>query len=72
MQTQKMSLASIKGKLSRAEMKNIMAGSGADKPCSKCCTTAAGTDCTSCQTGTSCNNDAFLIACAQTSTGACA
>ncbi len=28
MQTQKMSLASIKGKLSRAEMKNIMAGSG--------------------------------------------
>jgi len=28
MQTQKMSLANIKGKLSRAEMKNIMAGSG--------------------------------------------
>ena len=26
MQTQKMSLADIKGKLSRAEMKNIMAG----------------------------------------------
>ena len=30
MQTQKMSLANIKGKLSRAEMKNIMAGSGED------------------------------------------
>ncbi len=29
MQTQKMSLANIKGKLSRAEMKNIMAGSSA-------------------------------------------
>ena len=28
MQTQKMSLANIKGKLSRAEMKNIMAGEG--------------------------------------------
>ncbi len=28
MQTQKMSLANIKGKLSRAEMKSIMAGSG--------------------------------------------
>ena len=28
MKTQKMSLANIQGKLSRAEMKNIMAGSG--------------------------------------------
>jgi|LakWasMet15_LOW5_FD_contig_61_739405_length_307_multi_6_in_0_out_0_1 hypothetical protein len=28
MQTQKLSLANIQGKLSRAEMKNIMAGSG--------------------------------------------
>ena len=28
MQTKKMSLANIKGKLSRTEMKNIMAGSG--------------------------------------------
>lgn len=28
MQTKKMSLENIKGKLSRAEMKNIMAGSG--------------------------------------------
>lgn len=28
MKTKKMSLANIKGKLSRAEMKNIMAGSG--------------------------------------------
>jgi len=28
MQTTKMSLANIKGKLSRTEMKNIMAGSG--------------------------------------------
>ncbi|MDP1844411.1 MAG: hypothetical protein Q8K64_13420 [Sediminibacterium sp.] len=37
MKTQKMSLANIQGKLSRAEMKNIMAGSGAvchvNKPC---------------------------------------
>ena len=30
MKTTKMSLANIQGKLSRAEMKNIMAGSGGD------------------------------------------
>ncbi len=30
MKTQKMSLANIQGKLSRAEMKNIMAGSGVE------------------------------------------
>ena len=30
MQTKKMSLANIQGKLSRTEMKNIMAGSGSD------------------------------------------
>jgi hypothetical protein len=33
MQTKKMSLANIKGKLSRAEMKNIMAGSDATCDC---------------------------------------
>ncbi len=35
MKTNKMSLANIEGKLSRAEMKNIMAGSGTG--CYKCC-----------------------------------
>jgi 4-diphosphocytidyl-2C-methyl-D-erythritol kinase len=30
MQTKKMSLANIQGKLSRTEMKNIMAGSGSE------------------------------------------
>jgi len=33
MQTQKMSLANIQGKLSRAEMKNIMAGGGESLGC---------------------------------------
>ncbi len=33
MRTQKMSLANIQGKLSRAEMKNIMAGSGTNTGC---------------------------------------
>jgi len=33
MQTTKMSLANIQGKLSRAEMKNIMAGSGEGVHC---------------------------------------
>ena len=37
MQTIKMSLANIKGKLSRAEMKNIMAGSGDEGRCSSSC-----------------------------------
>jgi hypothetical protein len=45
---QKMSLANIKGKLSRAEMKNIMAGSGdgdtsrCGSACSGTCTTSGG------------------------------
>ena len=45
MQTQKMSLANIKGKLSRAEMKNIMAGSGAagcNSSCNNTCTQSDG------------------------------
>jgi len=33
MQTKKMSLANIQGKLSRTEMKNIMAGSGGGQGC---------------------------------------
>ena len=44
MQTTKMSLANIQGKLSRTEMKNIMAGSG-DEDTYKCC---IGTECTDC------------------------
>ena len=36
MKTQKMSLANIQGKLSRAEMKNIMAGSGSKCSYSGC------------------------------------
>ena len=38
MQTQKLSLANIKGKLSRTEMKNIMAGSGSTSCSSGPCT----------------------------------
>jgi len=34
MKTEKMSLANIKGKLSRSEMRTVMAGSGAG--CTKC------------------------------------
>lgn len=37
MQTKKMSLANIQGKLSRAEMKNIMAGSGDEARCAWFC-----------------------------------
>lgn len=35
MKTEKMSLANIQGKLSRTEMKKVMAGSGSCKSCSK-------------------------------------
>ena len=47
-----MSLANIKGKLSRAEMKQIMAGSDSGGTCTKTCKspggnlTCSGTDCT--------------------------
>ena len=37
MKTKKMSLADVQGKLSRAEMKNIMAGSGGTTFCSVNC-----------------------------------
>ena len=37
MQTTKMSLANIKGKLSRAEMKNIMAGTAPALKCKSSC-----------------------------------
>lgn len=57
MQTQKLSLANIQDKLSRAEMKSIMAGSGNTGSCLNICQTSA--DCTSiCKTcgGTNGNN----------------
>ena len=37
MKTKKMSLANIQGKLSRTEMKNIMAGSGGTPGCGTSC-----------------------------------
>ncbi len=61
MQTQKMSLANIKGKLSRAEMKNIMAGSGNEY---KCCWDKYPNDCSVCVVnGSSCVAGATLKAC---------
>ena len=50
MQTQKMSLANIQGKLSRTEMKNIMAGVetvGGETGCYRCCWTGT-TSCSEC------------------------
>ena len=46
MQTKKMSLANIQGKLSRAEMKNIMAGSGISSSCGSVSNCSTGTECT--------------------------
>ena len=40
METKKMSLANIQGKLSRTEMKNIMAGSGCEAPICVSCTSS--------------------------------
>lgn len=42
MKTTKMSLANIQGKLSRTEMKNIMAGSGSGTCTTKCFTSSGG------------------------------
>ncbi len=45
MKTQKMSLANMQGKLTRTEMKNIMAGSGSsgcDSSCNGSCTVSCG------------------------------
>ena len=39
MKTRKMNLANIQGKLSRSEMKNILAGCGGDCNCYTCCWT---------------------------------
>lgn len=49
MKRMKMSLATIEGKLSRTEMKNIMAGSGGAGTCgTKCDQTCKGADGTTC------------------------
>ena len=45
MKTQKMSLANIKEKLSRAEMKKIMAGSGSGAYCKGIMTCRTSADC---------------------------
>jgi hypothetical protein len=53
----KMSLATLQGKLSRQEMKNIMAGSGGCTATStgykKCCKNGT---CSECQSGLTCTN----------------
>ena len=62
MQTQKMSLANIKGKLSRAEMKKIMAGCG-----SLGCACGSDSDCGSgaphCNKNKSCDDGKTYGAC---------
>ena len=64
MVTQKMSLANIKGKLSRAEMKNIMAGSGDDE--ARCQQSTCNTSCT-----TKSGHSGYCYANAETGTGIC-
>jgi hypothetical protein len=57
MKPQKMSLAGIQGKLSRAEMKNIMAGA---KCCAGCGNTICGTDsCSSTETTLTCGSKTY-------------
>ena len=58
MKIQKMSLANIKGKLSRVEMKNLMAGSSL-------CTSACWPP------GSSCLGDGFIGTCGTISTTTC-
>lgn len=61
METKKMSLANIKGKLSRSEMKNIMAGSGGTIGY-MCCWTGT-QSCSTCGTYGSCVPKADLRFC---------
>jgi len=61
MQTQKMSLANIQGKLSRTEMKNIMAGRSRCDDCTQLCHRDDNGDygfgmCSPSTGGTSCHN----------------
>ncbi|KAF2511516.1 hypothetical protein EYY60_08790 [Flavobacterium zhairuonense] len=51
MKTQKISLANVQGKLSRNEMRSIMAGSGDDNPREvRCCLIGKATNDTNCGT----------------------
>jgi hypothetical protein len=63
METKKMSLANVQGKLSRAEMKNVIAGSGVIAgPGYKCCW--AGTNnCSVCAAGWECVSGAVAVKC---------
>jgi hypothetical protein len=61
----KMSLATIQGKLSRQEMKSIMAGSGGCTATStgykKCCLSE--TNCSECLSGLTCQNGSYCKEC---------
>ena len=61
MKTEKMSLANIQGKLSRTEMRNIMAGSG--KNCPKCTkqSDCPNSSCVSWSTGGPCGYGSYCI-----------
>lgn len=58
MKTQKMSLANIQGKLSRAEMKNIMAGSSSCQTVNQRCSSLISLNCC---TGLTCTTEGCKI-----------
>lgn len=53
----------MQGKLSRKEMKTIMAGSSSGSGLKKCCWTVDHSNCSICNTGTSCVTNAVLLDC---------
>ena len=56
--------------MSQKEMKQVLGGDAPlDKPCSKCCTDQAGTDCSDCKTGLTCAY--YEIACPRNQDGTC-
>lgn len=63
MQTQKMSLVNIQGKLSRSEMKNIIAGSGSSTGCF--------TNGTACGGGKTCKSSGTSCLCGTSDDGTC-
>jgi hypothetical protein len=63
MKIQKVSLANAQGKLSRNEMKTITAGLVSGSGLKKCCWTVDHSNCSICNTGTSCVANAILLDC---------
>jgi len=60
---EKMSATVLNSKLTRQEMKMVMAGTSSGSGLKKCCWTVDHSNCSICNTGTSCVTNAILLDC---------